>query len=471
MDGVKRVLAGLVLLGVAAAAVYGYLASQRERTYRQYLATGDAALAQDNAAAAIEAFSGAIALKPDSMIGYLKRGQTYRRRSEFAAAIRDLRRASELDPAATRPLEELGDAYLADTPHRYPSAAGRYEAYIRLDNRAPRVLYKLAFARYNDGHPVEAVDALHAALAIDDHFAEAYYLLGLCERDAQHPDASRAALEHSIALQPALLHAREQLADLDAATGQTEDRVQQLKALSGLDPSASREVALGLEYTRAGLPDLAVVTLGRAAERYPDQPYVYVALGRVWLEIAQARNDRVALSKALGALAAAVGNDDSSEAHTLFGRALLMTPDSDSAERVLQEATQKSPADPLAFFYLADAAERLGHWAIARRALLDYDALRGDESDARRRSNESARLGDLSLKMNQPAIAATYFLHASDDSPSDAALLARAADAQLRAGDLDTARATITNALAKDPSNAVVLSVARRLIPPRRPGA
>ena len=53
------------------------------------------------------------------MLGYLKRGQTYRRRGEFVAAIRDLRRASEIDPSATRPLEELGDAYLADTPHRY----------------------------------------------------------------------------------------------------------------------------------------------------------------------------------------------------------------------------------------------------------------------------------------------------------------------------------------------------------------
>jgi hypothetical protein len=50
-------------------------------------------------------------------------------------------------------------------------------------------------------------------------------------------------------------------------------------------------------------------------------------------------------------------------------------------------------------------------------------------------------------------------------------LLARAADAQLRAGDADTARVTITNALAKDPENPAALEVARRLIPMRRPGA
>ena len=471
MDGVKRLLAGLFLLALTAAAVYGYTATQRERSYRQLLISGDSALADDNTAEAIQDFSGAITLKPDSMIGYLKRGQTYRRRGEMDAAIKDLWQAARLDPTATRPLEELGDAYLADTPHRYDSAAKRYAEYVKLDNRAPRVLYKLAYAEYNDRRTVEAVNALHLALAQDDHFAEAYYLLGLCERDAQRPEAARAALEKSIDLQPTLLHAREQLADLDAATGRTEDRLRQLKALTALDPGPSREVALGLQYARSGQAELAVLTLGRATESYPEYPYAYVALGRVWLEIAQARDDRVALSKAIGALESAIRGDDGSEALTLFGRALLLTPDAEGAERMLQQATTKSPADPLAFSYLADAAERLGHYQIARRALLDYAALRGDGIDDRHRALQDARLGDLSLRLNQPGAAATYFLRAADASPSDAALLARAADAQFRAGDADTARATITNALAKDPANPVALSIARRLIPERRPGA
>jgi len=462
---VKRLLAGLFLLSLAAAAVYGYTASERERTYRQFLATGDAALARDNTFAAIEAFSGAIALKPDSMIGYLKRGQTYRRRGEFVAAIRDLRRASDIDPSATGPLEEPGDAYLADTPHRYLAAAEKYAAYVKLDNRAQRVLYKLAYARYNAGQIVDAIDALHSAIALDDKFAEAFYLLGLCERDVQHPDAARAALEQSITLQPALFHAREQLADLDRASGRAERRLEQLKALSVLDPGPAREVALGLEYARAGQSELAVLTLGRATERYPEYPYAYVALGRVWLEIAQARSDRVALTKALGALEGAVGTDDNSEALTLFGRALLLLPDTETAERMLREATEKRPVDPLAFYYLAEAAERQTHYAVARRALLDYAALRGDETEAWRRARQEARLGDLSLRLNEPAAAAAYFLRAADDNPSDAALLARAADAQYRAGDADAARATITNALAKDPENSVALAVARRLIP------
>ena len=457
----KRVLAGLVLLILSAAGVYGYFLSERERNYRQFITDGDAAVARDNTVAAIEAFSGAIALKEDAMLGYLKRGQTYKRRGEFVAAIRDLRRACDLDPTATRPLEELGDAYLADTPHRYGSAAERFEEVVRLDNRAPRVLYKLAFARYNERHYDAAIEALHRALALDDKFPEAQYLLGLCHRDAQQPEPAREALERAIHLQPTLLHAREELADLYRTLGRVDDYLDQLHRLTALDPGPSRDVALGLAYARAGQPERAVTTLGRAAERHPEHPYAYVALGRVWLEIAQARGDRVALSKALGALQGAVGSDDSSEALTLFGRALLLISDEETAERMLLDATQKTPVDPLAFYYLAEAGERLEHYALARQALLDYDTLRGD-TDARRRSAQSVRLGDLSLKLNEPAVAATYFLRAADGA--DATLLARAADAQLRAGDKDAARATVAKALEKDPQNLLAQTVYRRAI-------
>jgi tetratricopeptide (TPR) repeat protein len=462
MDAVKRVLAGILLLVLTGAAVYGYTLSERERHYRRKIAEGDAALAHDNTAAAIEAFSGAITLKPESMLGYLKRGQTYRRRNELPPAERDLRRAIEIDPTALRALEELGDALLADTPHRYSAAADHYAAYVRIDNRASKVLYKLAFARYNAGRLNDAIDALRASLAVDNRSAEAYYLLGLCERDARHPEAARQALERSIELQPAALHAREELADLYGAMGRSDARLAQLEALAALDPHASRDIALGLAYLRAGQPERAVVTLSHTADRYPGEPYTFVALGRVWLEIAQARHERVALNKALEALEGAVGNDDSSEALTLFGRALLLAADADSAERMLQGATRKQPVDPLAFYYLADAAEKLGHYHVARQALLDYGALRGDEADPRRRSGEAVRLADLSLRVNEPGIAATYFIKAAEDAPNDAGLIARAADAQLRSGDRDTARGTATRALEKDPRNAVAIGVLRR---------
>ena len=127
---------------------------------------------------AIEAFSGAIALKPDSMLAHLKRGETYRRHGDLKAAFRDLRDASELDPSATRPLEQLGDVSLAlNRPDR---AAERYAAYVQLDDRSPRVLYKLALAQYRAGQPALALRSVRRALALDDGLADAHYLAGLC---------------------------------------------------------------------------------------------------------------------------------------------------------------------------------------------------------------------------------------------------------------------------------------------------
>jgi len=139
---------GAVLL---AGAIFSVTAVRQEREFRRLIAAGDAALARDQTYEAIEAFSGALALKHDSMLAYLKRGDSYRRRGELSAALRDLREASSLDPTATRPLELFGDVNVA--MGRYARAAEIYRRYLTLDDRAPRVLYKLALACYRNGPP------------------------------------------------------------------------------------------------------------------------------------------------------------------------------------------------------------------------------------------------------------------------------------------------------------------------------
>ena len=83
-------------------------------------------------------------------------------------------------------------------------AAEHYQAYVDLDDRSPRVLYKLALARYRAGQPTLGMEALQKALAIDDNFAEAHYLLALCQRDAQHPAEAVTSLQRAIALAPGL---------------------------------------------------------------------------------------------------------------------------------------------------------------------------------------------------------------------------------------------------------------------------
>ena len=110
----KRMLAVAVLLAAAAVVVaLAYTAAARDRSYRAYLSQGAAALADDQTFGAIEAYSGAIALQPDSMLAHLRRGEAYQRRNELEAATNDFRRAADLDPSATHPLEALGDVGVA----------------------------------------------------------------------------------------------------------------------------------------------------------------------------------------------------------------------------------------------------------------------------------------------------------------------------------------------------------------------
>lgn len=456
----KRLLLGVVLLGLLGGLGYAYATLARERDYRRLIETGNAALASGQTFEAIEAFSGAIALKKDSMLAHLRRGETYHQQGQLQAAERDLRRAWQLDPTATRPLEALGDVRFE--MQNYRRAADRYGDYVALDDQSPRILYKLALARYRAGNAAGAVEPLTRALALDEGLAEGQYLLGLCFRETGRPDDARQALERSLTIDPASIVAREELADLHREAGRTSDEIDQLEALSSLDPRPVRRIILGLAQARAGRQAQALETLRQAAERYPDYAGVYVALGRIWLESSRG-GDRIALGKAIEALQEAVTRPgDTHEARSLLGQALLQAAEVETAERVLQQAVTELPVDPQAFLALADAAEQLGHLAEARSALLKYQALAGADPIPTQQARRAARIGDLSGRLGDHASAVVWLRRATDLTPSGR-LLAALAREQLAAGDPDAARATVTRGLEAEPENATLLSLQRRL--------
>jgi tetratricopeptide (TPR) repeat protein len=394
----RLVVVSVGLAALVAGVVLAWYAVRQEREFQRLIAAGDAALASDQTYGAIEAFSGALALKSDSMVAHLKRGDTYRRRGELAAALRDLRDAASLDPSAPRPVELLGDVNAAMGRHQ--RAADHYRTFIELDDRSPRVLYKLALAYYRNGQAQEAIAPLRSAIAMNDRFTEAHYLLGMCLRDRGENEEALRALARASEINPAFAAPREELVDLFERAGRQQDALDQLEALAALEPArAERLVGVGLAYARWGRTDAAILTLGRAAERYPDEPAVYTAIGRVWLDAAEPRNDRVALSKAIEALQPlAAAATASSEALALYGRAMLLSGDARAAERILLQAAGRPPVDPETFRRLADASQRLGHLAVARDALLRYVAL-ADERDVD--AATTARLANLQQRLTR----------------------------------------------------------------------
>jgi tetratricopeptide (TPR) repeat protein len=370
----RPVVLAVAAAAIVTAAVLVAMDARREREFRRLIAVGDAALAAGQTFNAIEAFSGALTLKPASMLASLKRGDTYRRRGEYAAALRDLGQAAFLDPAAPRPIELLGDVQTA--LGQYAAAAAEYQRYLALDDRAPAVLYKLALAHYHSGAAARAVEPLRRAVAIDDRLAEAHYLLGLCLRETDRAQ-SLQSLRRALEINATLAAAREELARVYEEMGRWQDAIDQLEALAALEPTrAERLVNVGLAYARIGRRDTAVLTLGRAAERHPDAAVVYTALGRIWLTSAEAQQDRVALGKAIEALQpAAVQAGAASETRALYGRALALSGNMVAAERMLLQAVATTPVDPSAYRYLAEVARRLGHAAVAKDAAAKYALL------------------------------------------------------------------------------------------------
>ena len=417
----RFLIALVILLAAGAAGATAYVVYSTSLEYDRLMATGDRAQAEERPSQALEAYSGAVALRPDSMVAHLKRGMTYLQRGELEAALKDLRQAAALDPTATRPQELIGDVNMA--LERYARAAERYEAYRALDDRSARVLYKLGLARYRAGVIAPAIAPLQEAVRLDKSLAAAHLLLGLCLREQGQAAAARASLEMAAELQPALTAPREALAALYEASGEPARAIDQLEALVALDISRpARLVALGRAYAEAGRHEAAVLALGRAVERFPDSSEAYGALGRVWLDAAESRRDTVALRKAVEALSTAASHSEvASEIVTDLGRAWLLSNDLGAAERALRQAIAKLPVAADAYLHLATITERDGRVQEARDSLLRYAAIVGDHKPL---AGIATRIARHSLHLGEPDLALKWIDRAINEAGPTPALLA-----------------------------------------------
>jgi hypothetical protein len=116
--------------------------------------------------------------------------------------------------------------------------------------------------------------------------------------------------------------------------------------------------------------------------------------------------------------------------------------------------------DSSALLQLSLAAERAGHLATARDALVRYTALTGDGFPS---PDRAAHLGDLSLRLNEPHLAVEWYRAAALDASASPAAFVRLVRACLRAGDSAGARAAVERGLEKDPKNSALLDLQRTL--------
>jgi len=444
-----RLALALGLLVAAGAAALLYQSWNADRQYRRLLAAGDQALAAGENYRAVEAFSGALAFRPQSMVAYLRRGEAYRAQRRDDEAIRDWREATRLAPDAPQPLIELGDLF--DAHGNYGQAAEWYgQAVERLKDEDPSLLYRLALARYRAGAPGAALEPLARAAGRSDATAEAHYLLALLYRDTNTPTRAIQELEAALTIAPGLTAAREELADIYRSLGRPADEMTHLQLLAKGGDSL-RKVAIGQAEARQGQLDAAIGTLTKALADSPNDSRLLLAIGRVYLARAERGGDSESVQRATSALEQALGGTARrSEGLALYGRAFFLAGNYPEAERVLRDAVATSPVDPEAFSFLADAAERMNHDITARDALINLDALEGDTVTADARQARARRIGELSLNASDFRFAAQWLGRAIDAKPDDAVALGLLAEAHWRLGDFDEARALLAKGMAID---------------------
>lgn len=443
----------MAAVGVTAIGLVAVFAVQRlndAERYRQLVLSGEQALSSGNSYVAIEAFSGAIGLRSDSMTSHLRRGEAYRAQRRLDEAARDFREAARLQPGATDPLIALGSLY--DSRGDTAEAAEWYARAAAIDRQSPPLLYQLALTRYRSGQAAAAIDPLRQAISLNAAFDEALYLLGVVLRDTQDHAGAIEALERAVRANPDLAPAREELADLYRAQQRYSDEMTQLTALASLDPRGDRDVAIALAQARRGEFDSAEATLTAASDREPDDSRIALTRGRVRVLRAESTDNlarRVAFAtEAVDALERALGGTARrSEGLALFGRALYLKGEVDEAARILREAVATTPFSRMAFLYLADAEEALQNYVEARAWLTRFEALEGDSVPADQRAARSRRIGALALQGGDYTQARARLEPLLAPSPRDAGLLMWLAEARWHTGDAEGARAALAQAV------------------------
>jgi tetratricopeptide (TPR) repeat protein len=118
------------------------------------------------------------------------------------------------------------------------------------------------------------------------------------------------------------------------------------------------------------------------------------------------------------------------------------------------------PVQPETLLWLADAAERMGHYPVVRSALERWAAIAPESEPNGPAVYE--RVGDLAMRLGDPTSAARAWQLAAGPTAS-ASLLSRLAEAEFAAGNLDSARAALARGLARDPRHPVLLALQRKL--------
>lgn len=179
-------------------------------------------------------------------------------------AMREFRRAIELDPESAHAYDNLGSV-LAEK-QLYREALSCYLTAIRLDPEAPTAHYNLA--TFLMGHGLEmAAEEYREAIDLDPEYPDAHAQLAMTYADQGKIEEAVQSLGKAIELEPEDPFPRYELAVLLMEEGEPRQAIGALREVVKLDPDHfDAFLDLGICYSQVGFYDEAEKAFGRAAE-------------------------------------------------------------------------------------------------------------------------------------------------------------------------------------------------------------
>jgi tetratricopeptide (TPR) repeat protein len=273
-------------------------------------------LVWNRSARAFEELEAAIAREPNNFEALLALGDAHRLRAATAESEDAYRRAVAADGSSALP--HVGLARLYFNARRKDDAIREYRRALELDPGSPEILFELGsivegqesldmLQRANEGRPewAAALVALgraqlaagqgpaaratfERAIALSDDYAEAHVGLGRVQLTAGELDPAMASFRRALEIVPNLYSAVLGVADVHAAAQRYEEAFAEYRAAAGLDPSAPTPLVRAAELALSRNRDvLAAGFLDRVIQSHPNHATALALYG----DVMRARRD------------------------------------------------------------------------------------------------------------------------------------------------------------------------------------
>lgn len=288
----------------------------------------------------------AVAIAPQSPVGYMWRGMAEASQQQYDSAETDLNKALKIDPKNPAVYLELGQLRLAQK--KYAEAKPLLEQALNYNPASDRALAGLVLLDLIDKQPQKAISLVQQQIAKVPNNAQMYVQLADLQLRAGDANASLDAAQKAMQINPSdgsavMVYSRAQLAHGDP--NKAIDGWQQW--IKNHPNDAQAYAILGTLQQGIGAKDKAMESYKKALQIVPDQPVASNNLAYLMVEGGQ--NTDVALNYAQSARRSLPNSPSTADtlAWVYYTKGTYA-----SARDLLEEAAKSAPDDPAIQYHL-----------------------------------------------------------------------------------------------------------------------